>query len=395
MTTTVVRGLLVCAALAAASCRGTQTWWRIAEPTHVTATVAIPTSWDLGLPIVEASIDGHGPYRFILDSGASGLFIHRRVADELRLDVVDVESEGEATGDLDAGEGAFSVRQAARIREFRAGPLVDRDGLALVVDLSPIERVAGGRVDGALPAQMFRGGILTIERGGDATFGPGELPPPDGREVVEIDYDDRCFISIDLGGRRCPVLIDTGSRYFLSLPAALETSLRFHAPPAVVGRLATLAGIAPLRAGRIHGTLMWGSCRVADPVVGLSAAAYGNAGIEFLREFRVAFDFTHRRVRFERTGTEPVRCPPVRSTGAGFLSDDDAWTVAYLLDGSPAERAGLRVGDRVTTFDGQAVSEIGRSEYDKMLATRASVSLRVIRDGAAQDVVVEVVTLVE
>jgi membrane-associated protease RseP (regulator of RpoE activity) len=395
MTTTGVRHLLVCAALLAASCRGTPTWARTAEPTHVTATVAIPTSWNLGLPIVEVSIDGHGPFRFILDSGASCLFIDRRAADELRLERVDVTGDEAARG-IDSGEGAFSVRQAARIREFRAGPLVDRDGQALVVDLSPMERAAGGRIDGAVPAGMFRGGLLTLDHGaGDATFGPGELPAPDGREVVAIDYDDRCFVSIPIGGRRCPVLLDTGSRYFLSLPASLESSLRFRAPPAVVGRLATLAGIAPLRAGRIDGTLMWGASRIADPVVGLSAADFGNAGMAFLREFRVTFDFTNRLVRFERTGAEPIRCPPVRSPGAGFLREEGVWAVAYLLDGGPAERAGLRVGDRVAAIDGRPVSDVGRVEYEKMLATRERMTLRVLRDGAARDVVVEIATLVE
>jgi len=400
MTTTAPRRLFVCAALAAASCAGgappRPAWARIAEPTHVTTTVAIPTSWDVGIPIVEASIDGHGPLRFLLDSGASGLLIDRRVADELKLDLVDLTQDGAGANSFDAGEGTFAIRHAARIHEFRAGPLVDRDREALVVDLSLMERASGARIDGALPAAMFRGGLLTVEHGrGDATFGPGELPPADGKEVLTIEYDDRCYVTLDVGGHRCPVLIDTGNDGFMHVPAALETSLRFHQPPAIVGRFATLAGITPRRAARIDGTIMWGACQVADPVVELSAANYGNVGMEFLREFRVTFDFANRRVRFERAAGAPVRSPPVRSPGAGFLHDEGAWTVGYVLAGGPAERADLRAGDRVVAIDGRPASDVGTVEYEEMLATRAGITLRVVRDGAAREVVVAITTLVE
>jgi hypothetical protein len=296
---------------------------------------------------------------------------------------------------LDAGEGSFSVPRAAVVREFRAGPLVARDGAALVIDLSTFARSVGVRIDGVLPAQMF-GGLLTLDHcRGDATVTAGELPPADGREVIELQFGDRAFVTMDVGGRPCPFLIDTGKDGFLAMPAAAETVLRFHAPPAVVGRFATMAGITPRRAARVHGPLQWGACRVADPVVSLSAAGYGLVGIEFLREFRTTFDFTNHRVRFERAGDEPICSPPLRSPGAGFLHEDGAWTVGYVLDGGPAERAGLRVGDRVEAIDGRPVREVGNAEYEKLLATRASMSLRVVRAGAASDVAVAITTLVE
>src|SRR5882724_11200132 len=116
MTTALLRCLFVCAVLPAASCAArAPAWARVAAPTHVTATVAIPTSWDAGLPIVEATIDGHGPLRFLLDSGASGLFIDRRVAGELKLEPVDLTLGGAQAPTFSAGEGNFTVRDAARI----------------------------------------------------------------------------------------------------------------------------------------------------------------------------------------------------------------------------------------------------------------------------------------
>jgi len=348
------------------------------------------------VPIVEASIDGHAPMRFILDSGASFLAIDRRAAASLELEFLDLTKDGGRAPSLDAGEGRFDVRDGARVREIHAGPFVGRDVAALVLDLSPVEQACGVRVDGVLPASMFRGGLLTLDRGrGDVTFVAGSLPAADGEDVLALERDDRAYVAAAVDGKPCRFLIDTGSEDFVSVPQSLTGGLRFRVPPTVVGRYLTMAGVSLQRKGRLDGALTWGRRSIADPIVALSAADYGKVGIEFLRDFRTTFDFSGARVRFERTTEAPIVSRPVRSPGAGFLRGDGGWVVRYVLDDGSAAAAGVREDDRVELIDGRPSSSVGLLAYQEMLASQERITLRVVRDGVARDVVLTVRTLVE
>jgi S1-C subfamily serine protease len=146
----------------------------------------------------------------------------------------------------------------------------------------------------------------------------------------------------------------------------------------------------------LDGTIAWGRHRLEDPVVALKSGDGGIAGMQVLRNFRITFDFGHARVRFERAGDEPIRSESVRSPGFRCMYDGGAWTVAYVLPDSPAARAGVHVGDRVETVDGQAVADIGVARLRTMTETGDALRLRTVAaDGTTRDVVVDVATLVE
>jgi C-terminal processing protease CtpA/Prc len=119
-------------------------------------------------------------------------------------------------------------------------------------------------------------------------------------------------------------------------------------------------------------------------------------GMRFLREFRTTFDVAHDRIELERTSDGPVRSPSIRGPGADFFRKDDMWTVWYVVKGAPADRAGLRAGDRVESIDGRPTSSAGIDDYySDLLANKDGMKLRVVHDGVARDVDVAIVTLVE
>jgi C-terminal processing protease CtpA/Prc len=73
----------------------------------------------------------------------------------------------------------------------------------------------------------------------------------------------------------------------------------------------------------------------------------------------------------------------------------DVWTVGYVIDGSPAARAGLAVGDRVDLVEGLPVGQMPRPVYETLVQGRGGIRFRVLTDGAPRDVVVAPVTFVE
>lgn len=361
-----------------------------------TSPATLPTRWGGGYVLAEASIDGRGPWTLVLDTGASVASIAPRVAEALHLErgTFGREDEGVAVGG--AAGTQIRVRNAVRIDALRVGPLVVREIDALVLDLSGLERVSGIRIDGILPAAAFREVLLTLDGpAARVTVERGELPPPDGADVLALEGGALPHVTVDVGGAPCRVLLDSGSTEFVTVPAALAPALRFRAPPVETGRVGTIADAVAVRSGRIDGSLAWGRHRIQDPVVGLTPAENGSAGLRLLTEFRTTFDLGHDRVRFERSTDAPILSRPVRSPGAGFLRGEDAWTVAYVLDGGPAARAGLRVGDRVDRMEGLPIAQVG-TMYEILVATSDTLRLRVTREGdAAREVAVPVETLVE
>ena len=392
----VPRLLAAAGVLLLASCASRPPDWiypRAPELSVSATAAALPVTWLGGLAIVPTYVDGRGPWNFLLDSGANHYAIDLRAADSLKL-----EREGgdgvRLTNMLTGGR--TDLLGCARIQEIRAGPLVESDTGAEIVDLSLAEQALGTRVDGVLPASAFRDGLLTFDyAGGTVTVALGELPPPDGREVLALRPGPLPCIPVDIGGNPVTVLLDTGSSSALCVPAACEPSLRFHAPPAAVGMHGTLAGVVRDRAARLDGTIAWGRHRIADPVLSLTPGEYGLAGRELLGEFRVTFDFAHARVRFERPGSEPIRSKPVRGIGAGFLRRDGVSIVEYVFEGGPAARAGLRVGDRIEAVDDCPVGELAYSPRAERWDGRESVKLRIVGPDGPRDVVVPVVTVVE
>ena len=170
------RVVLVAAALLVAACKSPgQGSSHVCGPTSavVTAT-ATPTelkvNWDLGVPIVEVFIDGHGPLNFVLDSGAAVYAVDRRVAkvcaDVLSVvpdrQVIDTVSallrfEGGVAGTFTAFQAAAGSENDIRLRIYGESGMIEwshREASYLrVAMLNQGARVIG-RGDADLPPEI-------------------------------------------------------------------------------------------------------------------------------------------------------------------------------------------------------------------------------------------------
>lgn len=66
--------------------------------------------------------------------------------------------------------------------------------------------------------------------------------------------------------------------------------------------------------------------------------------------------------------------------GFSVQAEDDDWSIADVVDGSPAAKAGLKAGDRILSIGGKAPREIGEGQLGELLRA-TPLELMVERDG--------------
>jgi predicted aspartyl protease len=108
--------------------------------------------------VIPVRINGQGPYRFVLDTGAASCFVSLAVASELGL------PEGETV----TARGPDTVLDATRSRVsvLRVGAAMAHDMDVLVTNCSDVSGYVGGRVEGYLGTSFLRGYALTLNYAG-------------------------------------------------------------------------------------------------------------------------------------------------------------------------------------------------------------------------------------
>lgn len=89
--------------------------------------------------------------------------------------------------------------------------------------------------------------------------------------------------------------------------------------------------------------------------------------------------------------------PGVPDLDAAIMFDmfDSSYTVFALAETSPLYEAGLREGDRILTIDGATYDPLALGEYLAGLAEDATVTVRVLREGATTELIVPAAALNE
>jgi hypothetical protein len=273
--------------------------------------------------IVEARLNGRGPYSFLLDSGAGRTMVDPEVLADAGI--------GRRIDSLSVGE--FSAYQVGY------SPL----------DTHELGAALGRPIDGILGHPVFAGALLTWDfPSAEIVITPGELPA-DAEDVIATRDDVRPFVRSRVGGAERWILIDTGSSRGLTLQE--PERLDMVSPLQPTGARARVDGIHIVTSGRLRGIAQVGPLQVREPVVANSVSV-DLVGQEVLRFFRITFDQRSKRVRFERSDTAvgaPVESSAVRSSGFA-LRPDTAWAdvIRVFRDDHP-----VRAGDRILAIGGQ------------------------------------------
>ncbi|HSJ13460.1 MAG TPA: aspartyl protease family protein [Longimicrobiales bacterium] len=229
------------------------------------------------LPLVEVMINGHGPYRFLVDLGSNVVVVRNAVA---------ASAEGAVLVDRPRGD-------IIRFDSISLGALVLRSVVAAGYDSLDVDGVLGYNVlqyhsfDLDYPRQR-----LTIH--------DSELPAPDFREILPYSVDGRMpMLLVRIGSDSLRVNLDTGATEWLTIPPALQDGIRW-AGQVRPGRMTwnNQTGAQQVHEGTLLDPLEIGPLVLSDVLVYINPDADGPwLGSSAMQHARWSFDPRNQRVR--------------------------------------------------------------------------------------------------
>jgi|SRR5215469_15470898 len=303
-------------------------------------------------------------FTFVFDSGGLNV-VTPRTAKILGLESVGhIEGNGGGSGHMDFG--------LTKVHALRIGDATISDQVLPVApldDLAPAEGRTGG---GMIGFETFRRFVTIVDYGQKTlTFiDPSRFDPRDAGTPVPFQFDGNTLIvEASYAGHRGGFVIDTGARMSLTLnsPFVKANDLGAGSAKSVTG--VTGWGIGgPTRAAVMRGApLNIGSFTIAHPIAELStdtagsnsdAAIAGNIGAGILKRFVVTLDYGHQTIYLKPIAGAIADLDTFDRSGLWLNDDPAGFKVIDVMPGTPADEAGLKDGDIVTSVDGKPVDSI-------------------------------------
>lgn len=245
-----------------------------------------------GKPYAMVTINGKGPFRFIIDTGTGGDAI---VTTQL-ASLLDLPAAGEARLNDPTGKGG-QVAPLRRIDQLQVAG-VDFYTIKAVEHALPS---GDGDCQGMLGFTLFRDFLLTLDYvNGRLTLADAELEPDGEKAVLPFRMPDGVpVVRLIIAGREVDAQIDSGGTG-LSLPEHLATKLKFETGPAIFAKGQSLSTRFVVKAGKLATDVRLGEFTLADPWVEINPAfPMANFGSCPMQHFIITFDQQNLLMRFD------------------------------------------------------------------------------------------------
>jgi len=313
--------------------------------------VVLPAHWQErgDLITLDVTVNGQGPYVFLLDTGAINITVVSPEVARWRSGPADLLVQFMGTKDV-AGNRS-DVEDPAKFASVRVGGMELRNLNALVAELDDLSDSLGFHIDGVLGCPAFSSGCLTLNYPARrVSFGDQALGPVDGTTVFPLLEEGVPIMNLRLMDQGVPVVLDSawaGGFDLGDLPLLVEPTILPLPRESVLGIARKLI---EYRWAQIHGTLELGPITLVDPVVRVGRGTRNIVGTRVLKHYRVVLDLANARMAMEGEPETTVFVSPI-GTGASLFFDADGCYVKDILPGSPAEAKGLKKGDRVLSVN--------------------------------------------
>ena len=339
------------------------------------AAIVLPAEIIGGHFFVVTQWDAGGPWRFLVDTGSTATLVSPEFARHYATD--------EPAADMPAvrvrsADGGTTQLPGVRLPAIVLGAARFENVTALVYDCDELSGQFGRKIDGILGFPLFHDTELTLDypRAKLELIPATKAPPLLG--VVAPLLGDRTLpvVATQVGGQALDVLLDSGADGMLHLnPAAIEPRYAVEPRPGVT--IGTLTGDRLQEIGRIADDLAVGGALYTRPVAELTEQP-SSLGSDVLQQFRLTFDAARGEVGFERDpGTSGAEVP-VRSSGLSFRRYPAYWRVVSVVPGSPADAAGIEVGDLITRVNDDRVEAWGLDRFNTLVRTAAVIDFTLL-----------------
>lgn len=276
--------------------------------------------------------------------------------------------------------------------------------------ISPViqlKEILGDYADGLVGLSEVGNAAIAIDfRNGRIGFwNKIEAADLEGYTAIPVEYkENRILLPIRVQVRdgitvEGKAIMDLGNPYSIDLTRATAEKYGIAAiQPALTSTMAV---------GGIGGSSSSGDFRALSaeigpfsldaPIVGYSFNTEGALsdgkwiallGNEIWSRFDMVIDAAHGKLYLRPNAgfAEPFDCP-VQGFSATYRTQTlGCWTVNSLYDGSNAQKAGLRGGDRIVAVNGRDVKTYSHEAYRTWSDGLQSVTLTVLRDGQEQEI---------
>lgn len=245
-----------------------------------------------GKPFVMVTVNGKGPFRFVIDTGTGGDgFVSAQLAEALHL-----PESGYVHLSDPSRQGGQRV-PVVTIQTLEVAGVVFKEVRALKHVLSS----ADGNCDGLLGFELFRDYLLTLDYPNRRMALRSGILTPDGeRSVLPFQAPDGIpIIRLAIGDLPIEAQIDSGGTG-LSLPESMVSQLKLASEPEVFGRAESFSTRFELKAAKLASDVHLGNYTFASPFVEINSAfPLANLGSSAMQHFIFTFDQKAGLVRFE------------------------------------------------------------------------------------------------
>ncbi|MGA8576922.1 MAG: aspartyl protease family protein [Candidatus Cybelea sp.] len=359
--------------------------------------VTVPIDDLAGILVVSATVDGEGPYHFVLDTGAGITVVTPELAEAVGLTA--------ARSDVARGTSDQAiVARLTTLKSLAVGTAMQANVAAAIVPL-PLDLTyqgAYGTIDGIVGATFLRDYVVSLDIAGSrATFAPtaAQTPPEKGDALpVTFTANHIPIIGAIVEGTPGRFAIDSGNNDDLLLAQSFTSAhgvgsgyrAPIHAEYVGVGGSAssTRLRVASISVGPfiLHGI----PAEISQAKSGVLQrdGLDGNLGYDVLRQFVVTVDYGNARLYLQPSAAFDT---PVTVAGTGIIPErnaDGTFGIVKVLDGTPAAAAGVKAGDTIVAIDGKRAASMSDADYRAAVGSRAGTSvIYTLRSGNASRLV--------
>jgi hypothetical protein len=257
----------------------------------------IPMQFDGGMPTIEVTVNGQGPFTFGFDTGAQA---------GPRIDTSLVEKLGlKSTGQVRATDPSGRNPQASETYKLETLAI----GALHLVDVTVAGRNYQNsprplKVDGIVGLNALADYLVTLDfPAKKLRLAKGELPKADGKEILE--YKDAAGIAtleLGVGDKKIKAHLDTGNAIgAFVFPTAFAEKLSLAGEPRVVGRARSASGDMEIKQVQLKEVIRLGGHEFPDAAIVYPALGEtANVGVKTLSQFVITFDQKNERVRLTK-----------------------------------------------------------------------------------------------